>query len=214
MDFKAKVDNKEYHIWFERQMIDRMPKIEETDSISNLTKPNQDDAACDICMTAVQIEYDLTTSRSAKLDNKIYILLTVCAFIFTKTLEYVEKVPFVKKIDGSWKPTCPFLQQAYPIIAWLTIAALVITIILFVTCLFSIELMRFDGSIVLTKNMMGHPKKQVVKYICEKYLEITDINNRRLKKRYVRFNWGVRFEVAAIVLLMILACISGSVKYV
>ena len=49
------------------------------------------DTSEDIVFDAMKEEYEHCVKRSEKLDNKIYILLTVCAFIFVLLTSIIEK---------------------------------------------------------------------------------------------------------------------------
>lgn len=69
-------------------------KIEEMSS-----QKEQAETAEDIAYSAFLSEYDHCVQRSEKLDNKVYILLTVCAFLFVLL---IEKVDFKTRFTLKW----------------------------------------------------------------------------------------------------------------
>ena len=40
------------------------------------------ESSADICFEAIKAEYDYCVTRAEKLENKVYILLAACAFVF------------------------------------------------------------------------------------------------------------------------------------
>ena len=66
MEYKVQIDDNSYVV-----------EIEEMTVSNALNK-----TAEDIAYSAFLSEYDHCVQRSEKLDNKVYILLTVCAFLF------------------------------------------------------------------------------------------------------------------------------------
>ena len=54
--------------------------VEKKDQIFSCN--NEQEHSAELILTLIKSEYDHCVSRSEKLDNKIYILLTICAFVF------------------------------------------------------------------------------------------------------------------------------------
>ena len=54
------------------------------------------ESSADICFDAIKAEYDYCVTRAEKLENKVYILLAACAFVFTLLTTQIEKVGKMK----------------------------------------------------------------------------------------------------------------------
>ena len=49
------------------------------------------ESSADICFEAIKAEYDYCVTRAEKLENKVYILLAACAFVFALLTMQIEK---------------------------------------------------------------------------------------------------------------------------
>lgn len=49
------------------------------------------ESSADICFEAIKAEYDYCVTRAEKLENKVYILLAACAFVFVLLTTQIEK---------------------------------------------------------------------------------------------------------------------------
>lgn len=49
------------------------------------------ESSADICFEAIKAEYDYCVTRAEKLENKVYILLAACAFVFALLTTQIEK---------------------------------------------------------------------------------------------------------------------------
>ena len=45
------------------------------------------ESSADICFEAIKAEYDYCVTRAEKLENKVYILLAACAFVFIQRVQ-------------------------------------------------------------------------------------------------------------------------------
>ena len=64
-------------------------QVEVNDAETNTT--NNEDSSASICFEAIKAEYDYCVTRAEKLENKVYILLAACAFIFVLLTTQIEK---------------------------------------------------------------------------------------------------------------------------
>lgn len=99
------------------------------------------DTSEDIVFDAMKEEYEHCVKRSEKLDNKIYILLTVCAFIFVLLTSIIEKA-------STFQMSQDMTKISLIIIYWLL---LLVDVVIFcvlleklVVLLGSIEFQRLD----------------------------------------------------------------------
>lgn len=64
-------------------------QVEVNDAEINTT--NNEESSASICFEAIKAEYDYCVTRAEKLENKVYILLAACAFIFVLLTTQIEK---------------------------------------------------------------------------------------------------------------------------
>ena len=160
------------------------------------------DTGEDVSFTAAQDEYNYCFQRSAKLDNKVYILLTVCAFLF------VMLSGAIKKLSEFAIPQTKnqlIVEGGYIVILTLSVATFIIILVKLIGLLRGIKLSRFDSYEILNKDMLRKEKKQVIKYICMMYEQCRSENNRLIEAQYKHFNQCVKLMVINIVLLLVSA---------
>ena len=68
---------------------DQIYQVEVADVEANTT--NNEESSASICFEAIKAEYDYCVTRAEKLENKVYILLAACAFIFVLLTTQIEK---------------------------------------------------------------------------------------------------------------------------
>ena len=127
-----------------------------------------------------KVEYAHTIHRLDRLDNKVYILLTACAFLFSMVSSALQenKLVFLPKT----------VQELLLWISFLSFLDLLIRLILLLR---GVALERFNIAMINKYDMVYADKLQATKYICAKYLQCTDHNNSLLEKRYKRYNFCV-----------------------
>lgn len=197
MKYNVKIENKEYVIAVEN-ISDEEQEIAEK-NVSEKTDGCESLSAVDQCFSAAMAEYENEVARASKLDNKVYILLTVCAFIFTRITELIEKIPGVREIEENKTRVSSLCQAHYATAVGFVTGLFSITLILLVVLLSNIKMNRLDTSIILGKNLLELPQKTVVKFLCVKYTQATDKNRENLKRRYILFNWCILFLILTIV---------------
>lgn len=160
------------------------------------------DTGDDASLTVAQNEYNHCFERSAKLDNKVYILLTVCAFLFVMLSEAI------KKLSELTIPTtrCQLLiGGGYIALLTLNVTAFIIMLVKLIKLLRGIELMRFDSYEILHRDMVRADKKQTIHYVCMVYEKCRDYNNQLIELQYKQFNNCVKLMVATVILLLVSA---------
>lgn len=188
MEYKVQIDDNSYVV-----------EIEEMTDCNTLNK-----TAEDIAYSAFLSEYDYCVQRSEKLDNKVYILLTVCAFLFvllTSAISEASKFRFPENglLLG--------FVIAYVLCLTCDVGSYVLMLIKLVGLLRSVSFARFDTSEILTSNLVSETPATVSKYIGTKYVRCINHNNAVLEERYKRFNFCVKLMVANVCFSIILAFI-------
>ena len=160
------------------------------------------DTSEDIVFDAMKEEYEHCVKRSEKLDNKIYILLTVCAFIFVLLTSIIEKA-------STFQMSQDMTKISLIIIYWLL---LLVDVVIFcvlleklVVILGSIEFQRLDINNIMELNIIEKNPRTAVKYIGANYMQCVENNHTILEKRYEVFNTCVRFLVLNVLLSLSLS---------
>lgn len=160
----------------------------------------------DISFETAKCEYEHCIQRSVKLDNKVYILLTVCAFLFVMLSEAIKKIAVIGTLESK---ISLIFAGIYIAILTLNIVAFVLMLVLLIYSLKSMELKRFNAYDIQGKNLVEEDKDHVTKYICARYTQCCDYNNKLIEKRYKTVNVCIGFMVANVILLLMAAVFSN-----
>lgn len=188
MKYKVTTDEQEYIIEVET--------MEENANGSESTIITGDE----VSLETVRNEYNHCFERSVKLDNKVYILLTACAFLFAMLTESIKKLnTFCLPISK-----CQLIGEGiYVAMLTAVIIVYVIVVVKLLQLLPGIRLSRFDSFETLEKNMIWSDKKQTIKYICSRYEQCRNDNNELIEQQYKRFNSCVKLLIVTVVLLLV-----------
>lgn len=153
-----------------------------------------------LCYQIALTEYEHCIKRSDRLDNKIYILLTVCAFIFVMLTNAISKLSSLRWTKGGGET---LVLRSY--IALTIIAIIIVGFLLkgLISSLSSIEMKRFDSAEVMERDMTRADKSQVSKYVIALYEEARNHNNALIDKRYVTVNRCVILLIASVAVLLL-----------
>lgn len=168
------------------------------------THKETNETAEDIAYSALLSEYDHCVQRAEKLDNKVYILLTVCAFLFvllTSTIAEVGKFQFPQN------ELALGLVITYAIFLVADVGIYVLMLVKLVGLLSSVSFARFDTSEILTKNLISETPATLSRYVGTKYVRCIDHNNDIIEERYKKFNFCIKLMVANVILSITLAFI-------
>lgn len=199
MEYKVQIDDNSYVV-----------EIEEMTVSNALNK-----TAEDIAYSAFLSEYDHCVQRSEKLDNKVYILLTVCAFLFVLLTSVISEAGKFRFPENG---VLLGLVIAYAILLVGDVGIYVLMLVKLVGLLRSVSFARFNASEILTKNLISETPATISRYIGTKYVRCINHNNSIIEERYKKFNFCVKLMVADVVLSIILAFIctfislSGGIK--
>lgn len=155
-----------------------------------------------VIFDAMKAEYEHCVQRAGKLDNKVYILLTVCAFVFVLITSLIEKV-------GNFCMPQNMAEESLIIVYWLLIIADVVTfcvvLVKLVVLLGSIKFERLDIGDVLENNIIEERPKTSVKYIGARYWKCIDNNHAILEKQYEKLNFCVIGLVLNVTISLVLS---------
>lgn len=185
---------------------DKTYEISVEPKTTSTVSPVNTNASDELSYEASKAEYEHCMQRSEKLDNKIYILLTVCAFLFVLLCDLIKKISnFSFPDDG--------IQLTLIIIFALCLSANIFlytfTLIRLTNLLKGISVERFNPIIILEHDMIASDSKAVARYICSRYNQCIKTNNDNLEKRYKKFNNCVNCTIPIIFISFFLIFISN-----
>lgn len=143
------------------------------------------ESSANVCYEAIKSEYDYCVTRAEKLENKVYILLAACTFIFALLTAQIDKIGKMK-FPSNRTELCIVLLYVITLI--IAIASNVLMIILSINLLKSAKFERIDEAILLTQGLLDESDITAVKFIGRLYVQNTERNNAILEEKYSRFN--------------------------
>ena len=170
---------------------------------------NEDSNKCDndpaMVLEISRTEYEHTVKRLDRLDNKVYILLTVCAFIIVMLTAAIGNIG-----EARIPETC---------IGWIVlvmyvgvvIAAAIMTVLLLkglIGALSSIVFNRLESPDIVDFDMALSEKNQVARYVIGIYEQSTSINNKRIDEKYKTVDCCVNLLIKTVIVLIIVTGIS------
>lgn len=197
--YKVSVNENVYEIAVERLDDSCCKNIHEKHSSQILQ--NDYSVPAEISFQAVKEEYDYGLKRSEKLDNKIYIILTVFAFLFVLLCDNINGIR-----NFSFPGTQPqlTLQIVYFVILFVVVACYIGVLLMLTQLLKGLTIRRFKPHEVLTVNLAEKAPQVTAKFICERYIEAINKNAVLLENRFKKFNLCVLLLVPTVIGLLIL----------
>lgn len=164
------------------------------------------ESSANVCYEAIKSEYDYCVTRAEKLENKVYILLAACTFIFALLTSQIDKIGKMK-FPSNCMELC--IVILYVITLIIAIASNVLMIILSINLLKSTKFERIDEAILLTQGLLDESDITAVKFIGRLYVQNTERNNAILEKKYFRFNKCVVLFCVGTIAGIVLALLSN-----
>lgn len=164
-----------------------------------------------IAVDSSRLEYEHSFRRAERLDNKVYILLTVCGIIFVLLIGAISKI---SEID-IWAIQNRIVA-AYDILLLLSIIGTVILLMILIYSLSGKDFKRYDTCRILENNLIQKVNlKTMARYTIMKYEIARDHNNRIISKQYKLVNLAVKLLIIIVIMLMALAILGNIVpKYI
>lgn len=163
-----------------------------------------ENTSASIAMEAAKIEYEYCLKRSEKLDNKVYIMLTVCAFLFVMLTDIIKVIERFAFPSNSGILT---LIIIFSISLTATVICFFVLLVMLINLLSGIKVNRFLSDDIINLDMVKANAERTARYICSRYVECKIRNNTLLEKKYNRFNKCIIIMIVTIALLIITTCI-------
>lgn len=166
----------------------------------NLAKNTPEDSA-EACYEIIKEEYTNVVTRSDKLDNKVYITLTFCGFIFlfiTSLLDDVSKIKYPTSTPEL------IIVIGYAIGALSVVLIFVYVLLKLVKLLTPIDIKRFDPNFITDNNLQKRSKYGVYTYTITKYTEAINYNEEKLENKFREYNKCVKWLILIVVVAFML----------
>lgn len=151
-------------------------------------------------------EYEHCIKRMNRLDNKIYILLTVCAFVFIMLTGVIGDIGSIRLPKGLFDSV---LLIVYLTLVVVTIIRVIILLKGLINALSTIKLQRFDSADILDYDMVHADISQVAGYVVAIYESSRKINNERIDNKYDTLQKSVDRLVKVSILVIVLALLGA-----
>ncbi len=158
-----------------------------------------------MCLELSKLEYEHSFRRSEKFDNKVYILLTVCGFLFVLVVNAISSITDIEV----FRPEISGWIVVFDIFLVMTIVAIIILLGFLIYCLSGIKMKRYDSNLTMEMNLTELDKTTVARFAIMEYEIAKKYNNDKLEKRFDWLNRSVNLLIGVVFLLMALS-VSGS----
>lgn len=166
------------------------------EALSESSPKDADSTSVELLFGAMKVEYEALRKRSEKLDNKVYILLTVCAFLFTA----FESI--FGKFSHNSMP-CASFETFFLTVITLTVVLFLILLVLLLLLLKPVWYKWIDPH-KIEKGAFMLKKEHVAQGLCELYQKSWDYNKTLLDSRYTKLRWCTNCAIGVIILLFVL----------
>lgn len=156
-----------------------------------------DQASRTLALNSLILEYKNSFDRSNKLDNKVYIVITFCGFLF---------VFITNLFSGLTRLTVPgaavsgVLTVLYISLCVAVMVAYIGVLIFFLALLRPEKIHRMDPEYVQVELLAALPEQEAMERLLELYRETVNENLVRLHNRCDRFTKGLRYVVCTVIL--------------
>lgn len=188
-EYSVGINNKEYII-----------KVNKRKDMNNTEKKQQtsiEEDASEVCLNAIMEEYQHVVRRSEKLDNKVYILSTICGFIFAFITGIISNL-----LDFQMPKN---RVQTNLVIIYIILVALMSLFYLYTIYKLGILLtaraiQRLTPDYLLLHKIYDIKEKYARIFIASQYVKAINDSNKILEKCFKEFN-GCIYRTAFILIL-------------
>ena len=172
----------------------------ETSSVNS-----ENNSSIEMCLEISKLEYEYSFRRAEKFDNKVYILLTVCGFMFVMFMNAVSNI-------GEIDIFSPFKSNwilAYDILIVLCVTGMITILVRLVYALSGLKLKRHDSKLILQGNMISKSPRDIALFTIMHYETAKSYNNKQIGERYKSLELSVNILIAVLIMLIMIT-IAGS----
>lgn len=147
-------------------------------------------------LESLRVEYHNQFDRSNKLDNKVYITITFCGFLFVFITGLFTGISQVQRPEG-WLMTG--ITMLYLISCLAVIFSYVYLLIFFMRLLRPEHIIRMDPEIMEREHLDALNQEQAYRKMIQLYREVININLDKLKLRCDEFTGGLRYVIVNVI---------------
>lgn len=150
-----------------------------------------------LALNSLILEYKNTFDRSNKLDNKVYIVITFCGFLFVFITNLFSGLTGLTIPAG----TVPaVLTGLYVLCCLAVMLAYIGVLIYFLRLLRPEKIHRMDPDFTHAEALSSLPEPEAAGRLLELYRQVVDENLARLHDRCDQFTKGLRYVVCTVIL--------------
>lgn len=176
-EYTAIINDKEYVVKVKKKACN---------SSENITQIPIEEDSSETCLNAILEEYQHSVRRSEKLDNKVYILSTICGFIFIFITDIISNLAtFQTPGDNiqTWLVRIYFVGTLFMSLLYLY------TIFKLGILLTAKKTMRLTPDYLILNKVYDIKEKYARIFIASQYIKSINDTNELLEKRFKKFNW-------------------------
>ena len=159
-----------------------------------------------IALESSRHEYEHSFRRAERLDNKAYILLTVCGFLFVPLTASINKTSQVD-VFAFCNSSIIF---AYDVILILNVIAVLSFLVMLLYPLSGKEYKRYDTTRILENNLLTTvDSKTLCRYTLIKYELAKDYNDILVSEQFKILNYAVWLLIAIVIMLVTLTILGN-----
>lgn len=171
-------------------------------------KPSEEANILSLLVESSRYEYEHSFRRAERLDNKAYILLTVCAFVYAALFNSINFLSDIDK-DGICFLSFSFL---YIVLLFICIFLNIFTLGLLIYSLSGKNFKTYDTSNILEYNLFSnYDYKTISRYTVMKYEKARDYNNEIVTNKFKKVNIAVKLLVVDVIVLITVMIIGNAI---
>ena len=150
-----------------------------------------------LALNSLILEYKNTFDRSNKLDNKVYIVITFCGFLFmfiTNLFSGLTRLTFPGSMVSA------VLTGLYVLCCLAVMLAYIGVLIYFLRLLRPERIQRMDPDFIHAETLSSLPEQEAAERLLKLYRQVVDENLERLHDRCDQFTRGLRYVVCTVIL--------------
>lgn len=164
--------------------------------MANHTSPNGNQLE----LNSLIIEYTNQFDRSNKLDNKVYIAITFCGFLFVFIIGLFNGISQLQKPIGT---AAAVLSTFYILTCIAVMICYVYVLVFFMRLLQPEQITRMDPEFLMKEQFADLDEEEACQKLIVLYRQVINGNLEKLKHRCDEFVKGLRFIVPTVLLAFV-----------
>lgn len=150
-----------------------------------------------LALNSLILEYKNSFDRSNKLDNKVYIVITFCGFLFVLITNLFSGLT---TLTAPGSTVSALLTGLYVLCCLAVTLAYIGVLIYFLRLLRPEKIHRMDPAFTHAEGLSSLPEQEAARRLLALYRQVVDENLARLHDRCDQFTKGLRYVVCTVIL--------------